>query len=148
MESASNHESTSGNGMNRDAAEERARAAVDGLIASFRSADPDAGESHVHLPTTEIIEWKGLANIWHASVDEFRQTVEAHKEEPITQATLEESIEWLSPLTALVRRKVRTTLPDGRFFDSPAVFLVTPDRAGTFKVALSWWGAFPDWFQG
>jgi len=124
------------------------RQAVDGLLAAFRRADPDAGQEYVHLPTTEIIEWKGLANIWHASVDEFRETVEAHREEPISQETLEETIEWLSPLTAVVRRSVRTSLPDGRSFASPALFVVTPDREGTFKVALSWWGAFPDWFQG
>ena len=128
--------------------DDRVRAAVNGLIAAFQSADPDAAEAFVHLPTTEIIEWKGLANIWHASVDEFRQTVEAHREEPIARETVEESIEWLSPLTAMVRREVRTTLPDGRAFVSPAVFVVTPDRTGDFKVALSWWGAFPDWFQG
>jgi hypothetical protein len=128
--------------------EEQVRKAVDGLFAAYRSADPDEGELHVHLPTTEIIEWKGVANIWHASVDEFRQTVEAHREEPISQESLEESVEWLSPLTALVRRKVRTSLPDGRSFVAPALFVVTPDREGTFRVALSWWGAFPDWFQG
>jgi hypothetical protein len=128
--------------------DELVRRAVDGLIAAFRSADPDAGEEHVHLPTTEIIEWKGVANIWHANVDEFRQTVEAHREEPITQETLEEAVEWLSPLTAVVRRQVRTSLPDGRSFVSPALYVVTPDREGTFKVAMSWWGAFPDWFQG
>jgi hypothetical protein len=128
--------------------DEKVQMAVDGLIESFRNGDPDMGETFVHLPTTEIIEWKGLANIWHASVDEFRQTVEAHKEEPIQQATVEESIEWLSDLTALVRRKVRTTLPDGRSFISPALFMVSPDRSGTYKVAMTWWGAFPDWFQG
>lgn len=135
-------------GQDTRSMDQKARQAVDGLLAAFRSADPDAGQQHVHLPTTEIIEWKGLANIWHASVDEFRETVEAHREEPITQETQEESIEWLSPLTAVVRRLVRTRLPDGRSFASPAFFIVTPDREGTFKVALSWWGAFPDWFQG
>jgi hypothetical protein len=132
----------------RMAREEQVRKAVDGLIRAYQSADPEMGEAHVHLPTTEIIEWKGLANIWHASVDEFRQTVEAHREEPIQQETIKESIEWLSELTALVRRDVRTSLPDGRSFVSPAVFLVTPDRTGAYRVALTWWGAFPDWFQG
>lgn len=135
-------------GHDLDSPDQKARRAVDGLSAAFRSADPDAGQEHVHLPTTEIIEWKGLANIWHASVDEFRETVEAHREEPITQETIEETVEWLSPLTAVIRRKVRTSLPDGKTFVSPALFLVTPDREGTFKVALTWWGAFPDWFQG
>ena len=135
-------------GMEGRTGDEKVQMAVDGLIESFRNGDPDMGETFVHLPTTEIIEWKGLANIWHASVDEFRQTVEAHKEEPIQQATVEESIEWLSDLTALVRRKVRTTLPDGRSFISPALFMVSPDRSGTYKVAMTWWGAFPDWFQG
>lgn len=134
--------------MGGEEADQKARQAVDGLIEAFRTADPDLGEAHVHLPTTEVIEWKGVANIWHASVDEFRQTVEAHKEEPITQATVEESIEWISGLTALVRRTIRTTLPDGRFFESPALFMVSPDRAGTYRVVMSWWGAFPDWFQG
>lgn len=128
--------------------EERVKRAVDGLIRAYQCADPEIGELHVHLPTTEIIEWKGLANIWHASVDEFRQTVEAHREEPIHQETIRESIEWLSELTALVRRDVKTSLPDGRSFVSPAVFIVTPDRTGTYKVALTWWGAFPGWFQG
>ena len=128
--------------------DEMVRRAVDGLIEAFRVADPDAGELHVHLPTTEIIEWKGMANIWHASVDEFRETVEAHREEPIARETVEDLIEWLSPLTAVIRRKVKTSLPDGRSFVSPALFVVTPDREGTYKVALSWWGAFPDWFQG
>lgn len=128
--------------------EDQVRGAVDGLMAAYRDGDPDRGEAHAHLPTTEIIEWKGLANIWHASIDEFRETVEAHREEPIAQESVEERIEWLSPLTAMVRRKVRTTLPDGRFFESPALFVVTPDRSGTFKVTMSWWGAFPDWFQG
>jgi hypothetical protein len=137
-----------GQGHEASSPDEKVRQAVDGLIAAFRSADPDAGQMHVHLPTTEIIEWKGLANIWHASVDEFRETVEAHREEPITQESIEESIEWLSPLTAVVRRGMRTSLPDGRSFVSPALFIVTPDREGSFKVALSWWGAFPDWFQG
>jgi hypothetical protein len=135
-------------GMIGEDLEAQVRAAVDGLIEAYRKADPDLGEAHVHLPTSEIIEWKGLANIWHATVDEFRQTVEAHREEPIQQETVEERIEWLSDLTALVRRQVRTTLPDGRSFVSPGVFVVTPDRAGTFKVAVTWWGAFPDWFQG
>jgi hypothetical protein len=135
-------------GIEGRAADEKVRMAVDGLIESFRAADADRGEAFVHLPTTEIIEWKGLANIWHASVDEFRQTVEAHREEPIQQATIEESIEWLSDLTALVRRKMKTTLPDGRSFVSPALFMVSPDRSGTYKVAMTWWGAFPDWFQG
>ncbi len=123
-------------------------AAVDGLFEAYRKADPDIGQGHVHLPTTEVIEWKGLANIWHASVDEFRQTIEAHKEGPIHQETVAQSIEWLSDLTALVRRTVRTTLPDGRHFESPALFLVSPERSGAYKVAMSWWGAFPDWFQG
>lgn len=132
---------------NRDR-DEQARAAVDGLIEAYRNADPDQGERYMHLPTSEIIEWKGLANIWHATVDEFRQTVEAHREGPIRQEAVEESVEWLSDLTALVRRQVRTTLPDGRSFVSPALFVVTPDRTGTFKVAVTWWGAFPDWFQG
>lgn len=136
------------NGAERAAREEQVRKAVDGLIRAYQSADPEMGEAHVHLPTTEIIEWKGLANIWHASVDEFRQTVEAHREEPIQQETIKESIEWLSDLTALVRRNVKTSLPDGRSFVSPAVFIVTPDRTGAYKVALTWWGAFPDWFQG
>jgi hypothetical protein len=130
------------------AREEQVKQAVDGLIRAYQSADPEMGEPHVHLPTTEIIEWKGLANIWHANVDEFRQTVEAHREEPIQQETITERIEWLSELTALVRRDVKTSLPDGRSFVSPAVFIVTPDRAGIYKVALTWWGAFPDWFQG
>ena len=130
------------------AREDQVKQAVDGLIRAYQAADPEMGESHVHLPTTEIIEWKGLANIWHASVDEFRQTVEAHREEPIQQETIKERIEWLSELTALVRRDVKTSLPDGRSFVSPAVFIVTPDRAGAYKVALTWWGAFPDWFQG
>lgn len=124
------------------------RAAVDGLLAAYKNADPDEGERFVHLPSTEIIEWKGLANIWHASQDEFRQTVEAHKNEPLSQETAEEAVEWLSPLTALVFRKVRTTIPDGRSFVSPALFVVTPDREGVYKVAFSWWGAFPDWFVG
>lgn len=146
MQNATETTATEGNGVTQR--EELVRKAVDGLIAAYRSADPDEGERHVHLPTTEIIEWKGMANIWHASIDEFRQTVEAHREEPITQDSLEERVEWLSPLTAIVRRQVRTSLPDGRSFVSPALFLVTPDREGTFKVALSWWGAFPDWFQG
>jgi hypothetical protein len=128
--------------------EDLVKRAVDGLTRAYQMADPDQGESFVHLPTTEIIEWKGLANIWHANVDEFRQTVEAHREEPIAQETIRESVEWLSELTALVRREVKTTLPDGRSFVSPAVFIVTPDRTGAFKVALTWWGAFPDWFQG
>lgn len=128
--------------------EEMVKSAVDGLTRAYQSADPGLGESHVHLPTTEIIEWKGLANIWHATVDEFRQTVEAHREEPIQQETIQERIEWLSELTALVRRDVKTSLPDGRSFVSPAVFIVTPDRTGAYKVALTWWGAFPDWFQG
>lgn len=126
----------------------KAREAVDGLLAAYKAADPDQGEIHVHIPTTEIIEWKGLANIWHASVDEFRETVEARRAEPLQQETVEEAIEWLSALTGLVFRKVRTTLPDGRNFDTPALFVVTPDRQGTFKVAFSWWGAFPDWFVG
>jgi hypothetical protein len=134
-------------GIERQDADEKVRMAVDGLIESYRAADADRGEVFVHLPTTEIIEWKGLANIWHASVDEFRQTVEAHREEPIQQTTIEESIEWLSDLTALVRRKMKTTLPDGRSFISPALFMVSPDRSGTYKVAMTWWGAFPDWFQ-
>ena len=81
-------------------------------------------------------------------MDEFRQTVEARREEPIQQETIKERIEWLSELTALVHRDVKTSLPDGRSFVSPAVFIVTPDRAGAYKVALTWWGAFPDWFQG
>ncbi len=125
-----------------------ARAAVDGLLAAYQAADADRGERHAHIPTTEIIEWKGLANIWHASVDEFRQTVEAHKNEPLHQETVEEAVEWLSPLTALVFRKVKTTIPDGRTFLTPALFVVTPDRQGGYKVAFSWWGAFPDWFSG
>ncbi len=124
------------------------RAAVDGLLAAYKNADPDEGERFVHLPSTEIIEWKGLANIWHASQDEFRQTVEAHKNEPLLQETAEEAVEWLSPLTALVFRKVQTTIPSGRSFVSPALFVVTPDREGVYKVAFSWWGAFPDWFVG
>ena len=128
--------------------DERVTRAVDGLFEAYRKADADLGETHVHLPTTEIIEWKGLANIWHASVDEFRETVEAHREEPLVQETVDQSIEWLSPLAALVRRKVRTTIPDGRSFESPALFLVVPERSGVFKVAMAWWGAFPDWFQG
>jgi len=124
------------------------RAAVDGLLAAYKNADPDEGERFVHLPSTEVIEWKGLANIWHASQDEFRQTVEAHKNEPLLQETAEEAVEWLSPLTALVFRKVQTTIPSGRSFVSPALFVVTPDREGVYKVAFSWWGAFPDWFVG
>ncbi len=125
-----------------------ARAAVDGLLSAYKNADPDAGELHVHLPSTEIIEWKGLANIWHASQDEFRQTVEAHKNEPLSQETAEEAVEWLSPLTALIFRKVKTTVPNGRSFVSPALFVVTPDRDGVYRVAFSWWGAFPGWFVG
>jgi hypothetical protein len=128
--------------------DERVTRAVDGLFEAYRRADADLGEEYVHLPTTEVIEWKGLANIWHASVDEFRETVEAHREEPLVQETVAQSIEWLSPIAALVRRTVRTTIPDGRSFQSPALFLVVPDRAGAFKVAMAWWGAFPDWFQG
>ncbi len=148
MASPSEHDTLGQESPEAASPEDKVRRAVDGLNAAFRTADPDAGEGFVHLPTTEIIEWKGAANIWHASVDEFRQTVEAHREEPITQETLSEAIEWLSPLSAVVRRQVKTTLPDGRSFVSPALFVVTPDRTGTYKVALSWWGAFPDWFQG
>ncbi len=122
--------------------------AVRGLLEAYARGDADAGETFVHLPTSEIIEWKGLANIWHASVDEFRQTVEAHREEPLTQTPVGAEVEWISDLTALVRMRVKTSLQDGRSFESPALFLVAPDRTGIFKVALSWWGAFPDWFQG
>ena len=128
--------------------DEKARAAVDGLLAAYKAADPDHGERHIHIPTTEVIEWKGLANIWHATLDEFRETVEARRSEPLQQQTVEEAVEWLSPLTALVFRKVETTLPDGRTFRAPALFVVTPDRQGCFKVAFSWWGPFPDWFAG
>ena len=122
--------------------------AVEGLLSAYARGDADAGERFAQLPTSEIIEWKGLANIWHASVDEFRQTVTAHREEPLRQETVSSQVEWLSDLTAMVRLTVRTSLQDGRSFESPALFLVTPDRTGVFKVALSWWGAFPDWFQG
>ena len=124
------------------------RAAVDGLLAAYRSADPDLGEKSVHLPLYEVLEWKGTANIWNPTAVEFRQGVEARRQEPLQQETLEEAVEWLSDLTALVFRKVRTTLADGRSFVSPALFTVVPDREGTFKVAVSWWGAFPDWFVG
>lgn len=127
---------------------QRAREAVDGLLSAYQSANPDHGECHVHIPTTEIIEWKGLANIWHASLDEFRETVEARRAEPLKQETEAEDMEWLSPLTALVSRKIKTTLPDGRSFVTPALFIVAPDRQGIFRVAFSWWGAFPDWFVG
>jgi len=139
---------TTGGGTETAKRDEMARAAVDGLLAAYLSADPDSGERHMHTPTTEIIEWKGLANIWHATVDEFRETVEARRAEPLQQESVEEAVEWLSPLTALVFRKVKTTLPDGRSFDTPALFVVTPDRQGNFKVAFSWWGSFPDWFTG
>lgn len=127
---------------------QHAREAVDGLLAAYQSADPDRGQCFVHIPATEIIEWKGLANIWRASLDEFRETVEARRAEPLKQQTEEEAIEWLSPLTALVFRKVKTTIPDGRAFVTPAMFIVAPDRQGIFRVAFSWWGAFPDWFVG
>ncbi|MEJ2366770.1 MAG: hypothetical protein P8Z49_00095 [Acidobacteriota bacterium] len=122
--------------------------AVDGMLESYRTGDAELGEAHVHLPLMEVIEWKGLSNIWHAGIDEFRQTVEAHREEPLSQESISEHIEWLSDLTALVYRRVKTTLPSGRSFDSPALFVVTKDRQGDFKVTFSWWGAFPDWFQG
>jgi|YNPNPStandDraft_1061719.scaffolds.fasta_scaffold14261_2 hypothetical protein len=128
--------------------DQEALRAVEGLLSAYAAGDADAGERFVHLPTSEIIEWKGLANIWHASVDEFRQTVTAHREEPLRQETVRAEVQWLSSLTAMVRLTVRTSLQDGRSFESPALFLVTPDRTGVFKVALSWWGAFPDWFQG
>lgn len=128
--------------------DQEALRAVQGLLRAYAEGDPDAGERFVHLPTSEIIEWKGLANIWHANVDEFRQTVTAHREEPLRQETVGAEVQWLSGLTAMVRLTVRTSLQDGRSFESPALFLVTPDRTGVFKVALSWWGAFPDWFQG
>jgi hypothetical protein len=131
-----------------DARTAEVRKAVDGLVKAYRAADPEIGERSVHLPVCEIIEWKGLANIWHADLDEFRQAVELRKEEPIQQETVDEAVEWLSDITALVRRTIRTTLPDGRTFQSPALFVVTPDRSGAFKVAITWWGAFPDWFQG
>jgi hypothetical protein len=124
------------------------KVAVDGLLAAYRNADPDLGEKSVHLPLYEVLEWKGTANIWNPTVMEFRQGVEARKEEPLQQETLEEAVEWLSDLTALVFRKVRTTLADGRSFVSPALFMVVPDRGGVYKVAVSWWGAFPDWFVG
>jgi len=135
-------------GREADLKNERVLDAVRGLIAAYDQADPDKGEEHVHIPTTEIIEWKGMANIWHASIDEYRETVEARKEEPTVQKPIEESVEWLSDLTALVRMRVRTSLPDGHSFESPALFIVTPDRAGAYKVAMSWWGAFPSWFRG
>lgn len=135
-------------GTTRAFRDQEALKAVEGLLSAYAAGDADAGERFVHLPTSEIIEWKGLANIWHASVDEFRQTVTAHREEPLRQETVRSEVQWLSALTALVRLTVRTSLQDGRSFESPALFLVTPDRTGVFKVALSWWGAFPDWFQG
>lgn len=128
--------------------DQEALRAVQGLLAAYAAGDADAGERYVHLPTSEIIEWKGLANIWHANVDEFRQTVTAHRDEPLRQEAVRAEVQWLSALTAMVRLTVRTSLQDGRSFESPALFLVTPDRTGVFKVALSWWGAFPDWFQG
>lgn len=126
---------------------QKVQQAVDGIIGAFLKGDPDMGEMHAHLPFTEIIEWKGTANVWNATVEEFRETVEARKEEPISQETVQETIEWISDLTALVFRRVKTTIPDGRSFVAPALFLVVPDREGTFRVVLSWWGSFPDWFQ-
>jgi hypothetical protein len=129
---------------NRD---DRALEAVRGLLRGYAAADPEEARRFAHLPTSEIIEWKGLANIWHASEEEFQQTVEAHREEPIRQDVLGASVEWLSDLTALVRVSVRTSLADGRSFESPALFIVTPDRQGEHRVAVSWWGAFPNWFQ-
>ena len=137
-----------GSGGSADRKTAEVREAVDGLVKAYQAADPEIGQRCVHLPVCEIIEWKGLANIWHADLDEFRQAVELRKEEPIQQETVDEAVEWLSDITALVRRTIRTTLPDGRSFHSPALFVVTPDRSGAFKVAITWWGAFPDWFQG
>jgi hypothetical protein len=122
--------------------------AVDGLLNAYRKADPDLGEKSVHLPLYEVLEWKGTANIWNPTVVEFRHGVEARREEPLQQETLEEAVEWLSDLTALVFRKVRTSLADGRSFVSPALFMVVPDRGGVYKVAVAWWGAFPEWFVG
>ena len=133
------------------AGEDRTRkvsASVDGLMAAYRSADPSLGERCAHLPLFEILELKGVANIWNPTAVEFREGVEARRQEPIQQETLEEAVEWLSDLTALVFRKVKTTLADGRTFVSPAFFVVVPDRGGEFKVAVSWWGSFPDWFVG
>lgn len=133
------------------ASEERTRKAleaVDGLMAAYRTADPSLGERSAHLPLFEILEWRGAANIWNPTAAEFREGVEARRQEPLQQETLEEAVEWLSGLTALVFRKVRTTLADGRTFASPAFFVVVTDRAGEYKVAVSWWGSFPDWFVG
>lgn len=126
----------------------KVREVLDGLLRAYRTADPDLGERSAHLPLYEILEWKGRANIWNPTPTEFREGVAARKEEPIQQETLEEAVEWLSDMTALVFRKIQTTIPDGRTFVSPAFFVVVPDREGNFKVAVSWWGAFPDWFVG
>ena len=60
--------------------------AVDGLLAAYRKADSDLGEKSVHLPLYEVLEWKGTANIWNPTAAEFRQGVEARKEEPLQQA--------------------------------------------------------------
>jgi hypothetical protein len=126
----------------------KVREVLDRLLTAYRTADPDLGERSAHLPMYEILEWKGRANIWNPTLAEFREGVAARKEEPMQQETLEEAIEWLSEVTALVFRKVRTSLADGRTFVTPAFFVVVPDREGTVKVAVSWWGAFPDWFVG
>ncbi len=131
-----------------DEAFEKVQQAVNGLLEAYQNGDTNLGEEHAHLPFTEVIEWKGMANIWNATVPEFEQTLEARKEEPLTQETAEESVEWLSELTALVFRRIKTTIQDGRNFDTPALFLVTRDREGKYKVVLSWWGSFPEWFQG
>lgn len=133
------------------ASEERTRKAlqaVDGLMAAYRTADSALGERSAHLPLFEILEWKGAANIWNPTAVEFREGVVARRQEPLQQEALEEAVEWLSGLTALVFRKVRTTLADGRTFVSPAFFVVVPDRSGDYKVAVSWWGSFPEWFVG
>ena len=127
---------------------EKVKSVVNLLIAAYQSGDPEQGAQATQIPMMEIIEWKGRANIWCPSPDEFRQTIEARKNEPLVQETVEEAVEWFSEHTAIVFRRIKTTVPGGQSFLSPAFFLVTPDREGTFKVAFSWWGAFPDWFQG
>jgi len=128
-------------------ATQKVRRAVDGLLEACQNGDVPLGEANAHIPFTEIIEWKGTANIWNAAIHEFEQTLDARKEEPLTQETEAEAVEWLSDLTALVFRRVRTTIRDGRSFLTPALFLVTRDREKHYKVVLSWWGSFPEWFQ-